>query len=501
MSEGGQGRTIVKNASVMMVGQMISWVLAMLTTIFLPRYLGPEVLGQFALVNSIWAIATMFAGFGTDTLLTKEIARNPGRTPQLVAIAISVRLLFFVVSTIAIAAYVFLAGYAQTLIYLFILVGLGQLMAHLAFVAGSALNGLERMSEGSIANIVGKIVYTGLVLAAIVGGLGIYAVSAVGVISGVASTGLLFYYLSRHQRLWSSFTLGDSIEILKSGAPFLLGSLVLMVYQQVDIIVMSNIVDYETVGWYNSARNIMGTLVFIPTIFIGAVFPALSRSHAEGSSLLPKITSKTIDMMLLCGVPIGLGLMTIASPLALLLFGEQFAPSGPAMAVMGVALIPVYLTIIMGYFLVATDRMASWLVVMVVGIIATVILDIILIPWGARTFNNGAIGGGLSYIITESAMVIAGVFLLPKGTLGWHNLWYAARVFGAGLVMVAVTWWFRNLFIGIPIAIGGAVYVGLIAAMRVVPPEDLALLIGMLQSKFGRILSFRKRQAVDVKGS
>jgi O-antigen/teichoic acid export membrane protein len=499
MSETGQGRTIVKNASVMMVGQLISWVLAMLTTIFVPRYLGPEVLGQFALVNSIWAIATMFAGFGTDTLLTKEIARNPERTSQLVAVAISVRMLFFVLSALIIAVYIYLMGYSQTIIYLFFLVGMGQLIGHFALVAGSALSGLERMSDGSIAGILGKIVYTSLVLLVIVGGLGIYAVAGVSIVSGTASVILLFYFLSRQKRIWSPFKPSDITRILKDGTPFLLSSLVLLIYQQVDVIVMSNLIDYQTVGWYNSARNITGTLLFIPTIFIGAVFPALSRSHAQGSSLLPKITSKTIDMMLLCGVPIGLGLMTVANPLALLLFGAQFAPSGPALAVLGIGLIPVYLTIIMGYFLIATDRLSAWLVVMVVGIIATLILDIILVPLCARMFNNGAIGGGLSYIVTESAMVVAGIFLLPRKILGWHNLWYAARVFGAGIVMVVVTWWFRDMFIAIPIVVGGVVYVGLIAALRVVPPEDLKLLTGMVESKFGRFLNFRKEQPADIK--
>jgi O-antigen/teichoic acid export membrane protein len=238
----------------------------------------------------------------------------------------------------------------------------------------------------------------------------------------------------------------------------------------------------------------------VPTIFISALFPALSRTYAQGSNAFGKIAGKGLDLMLLCSVPIGLGLFVIANPLVLLLLGETYAPSGPITAAMGIALIVTYQTSVLGQFLVATDRLSTWMVVMAAGIVATIGLDLILIPWCELWLHNGAIGGALSYIIVETLMVVAGYALIPKESIGWRNLWFAVRVFGAGLVMTVVTWPFRDQFILIPIAIGAIIYVGLIAAMRVVAPEDIRLLSEIAQRKLGRFIKLRKATPASTKG-
>ena len=68
------GTRVVKNASILMATQLITWALSLLLVVFLPRYLGAAAVGQFAIAGSIWAIMGMLVGFGMDTLLMKEIA-------------------------------------------------------------------------------------------------------------------------------------------------------------------------------------------------------------------------------------------------------------------------------------------------------------------------------------------------------------------------------------------------------------------------------------------
>ena len=65
-------------------------------------------------------------------------------------------------------------------------------------------------------------------------------------------------------------------------------------------------------------------------------------------------------------------------------------------------------------------------------------LDIVLVPWCQRMFGNGAVGAVLSFVITEFVMVVAGLRLLPKGTLGIGTVCKSSRILYAGLVMLAV---------------------------------------------------------------
>src|SRR5687767_4127839 len=122
------GTRVIKNASILMTTQLITWALSLLLVVFLPRYLGPTVVGEFAIAGSIWAIMGLLIGFGTDILLTKEIARQPDKTPELLGMALLLRMFFFILSCGAVAIYLQIMAYSPQIIHLTWLVGLSALI-------------------------------------------------------------------------------------------------------------------------------------------------------------------------------------------------------------------------------------------------------------------------------------------------------------------------------------------------------------------------------------
>ncbi len=112
---------------------------------------------------------------------------------------------------------------------------------------------------------------------------------------------------------------------------------------------------------------------------------------------------------------------------------------------------------------------------MMAATVITIPIDIIVIPWCQQLFGNGAMGGSISYIITEMGMTVAGLLLLPKGTINKSNVWTAARILLSGLLMIGGVWWVRNFFIAIPILTGAVTYLLSIYLLRVITPEDWTL--------------------------
>jgi ABC-type glycerol-3-phosphate transport system permease component len=74
------------------------------------------------------------------------------------------------------------------------------------------------------------------------------------------------------------------------------------------------------------------------------------------------------------------------------------------LAVRGIVLIFAFLNTLIGLFMIATDRQKAWTIVLGAAVLATIPLDIVLIPWAQRTFANGALGGAVAYIFTEISM-------------------------------------------------------------------------------------------------
>src|SRR5436190_22972493 len=103
--------TIFKNAGAMMASQITTWALTLLLTVFLPRYLGAARMGELQLSIGLWSLMGVLITFGMDTLLVKEIARQPSSTVELLVTTFALRGLLYILSFGAVALYLHLLRY------------------------------------------------------------------------------------------------------------------------------------------------------------------------------------------------------------------------------------------------------------------------------------------------------------------------------------------------------------------------------------------------------
>jgi len=475
------GQRVGRNVGALLFSQLTTWGLTLLLTIFLPRYLGAAPVGKFQLANSIWAVVAVLVTFGMDVLLTKEIARAPEQAGDLFGTSVVLRALLYLLGLGAVFSYLRLCRYPQSTIVVALIVGLASLVQQFIGACQATLQGLERMEYMAVGNIAGKAVNTAACLALLLLGRGVYAIAAVAVVAALVSLSIHVAALVRLHVLRLRWNLLAARRMLRAGLPYLLSGLFLVAYGQVDVMIISLLVDDRTVGWYGAASQLFSTLLFIPSVLVTAIFPVLSRLHTQDPARLPGLLRRVFDLLLVLSVPIGLGLVVVADPLVSLLFGPDFAPSGPVLALLGVTLIVTYQNMLVGQYMISIDRQNTWTLVMAAAVAATVPLDLLLVPWCRTLLGNGAVAGALSFLVTESGMMVAGLLLLPRGTLGRADLWLALRVMAAGLLMAVAAWYCRRLFIVIPVAVGAAIYSMLALALGLFSTEDRALLARLMR--------------------
>lgn len=492
---GTNNKTIIKNASALLVAQPVTWALTLALTIVLPRYLGAEAAGQLGVAASLWAIAGIFISFGMDTFLAKEIARYPERAGELLATSLILRGLFYLVSCGLVSLYIYLAGFSGQMIALVFITGLAQIFWRVDSALEAVQQGFETMQYISIATVISKALTTALGLGVVFLRLDIYAAASIGVITSLATLLLQLFFLLRHHRLSLRPRLGLLPFIFKSSTPFLFSAIGIGLYKQIDVQVIAAFAGTKTVGWYNSALTLYATLFFVPTTLSTVVFPALSRSFIHNPGASKQILDKVFNLVCFISIPISLGLFVIAQPLVLLLYGPDFAPAGGVLMLMSLVVLFSHQNVLVGRYLYTIERQGTWAMVLFASAVATLPLDLLFIPWCLRLFGNGALGGAISYFITELTMFIVGIRLIPSGVLGWSNLGVGARALLAGLLMVAAIWWCREMFIAIPVAIGAAVYLAAALALRVVPLDDLRTLVNVL---LGFVNRRRRRSAPRV---
>jgi O-antigen/teichoic acid export membrane protein len=411
-----------------------------------------------------------------DTYLNKRIARNPETVAGLIGTSLVIRTAFFVIGFGLVAAYAFVVNYSIQVFWILFIIGISILFQQYATVFRSALEGFERMHFIALADVFSKLFTTVVGITLLLHGSGVLLIATISIGASLISLGIQSYYFKQTQAIRLRFNRSLAVEMLRESTTYLSVLIFRTIYIQIDIIVISLLVNETVIGWYGAADSLFGTLLFVPSVLITAVFPALSRLFEENEEALKQLMHRSFILLLLLSVPIGLGLFAIADNVVVLLFGEEFVNSGPVLAIMGIVLIFTYQNMLIGRFLLATNRQRKWAVVMAVATLATIPLDLVLIPWSQQTFGNGAIGGALAFIVTESCMLIVGLNFLPKGSLNRKTLWMAARVVFIGLIMVLVVWQVRSIFLAIPVILGILVYGVLALMVGILTSDDLLLL-------------------------
>jgi O-antigen/teichoic acid export membrane protein len=472
----GAQRSVGRNMGALMSSQVVTWTLATLLVWLVPRYLGATAFGEIGLASSIWLIAGVLVMFGTTTLLTVEIARHRETSLALVNRVLRVRLVLFLVAVPIVAAVMVIGPYPRSTIEVTALIGVGTIFSLFVTAYGGALYGLQEMGHTARVDVITKVAVTiGTVGVLLLGGrlIPVAIVSVASVLLAAAMTGRIFHRVAADYTEPSRFA---GRALLAVSAAFLVAEAARVIYQQIDTVVMSLLVDREAIGWYNAADTLFGSLLFVPVIVSTALFPAIAELHERSPHEVGAMLRRSFNTLLLAAVPIGLGTIVVAPSFVRFLYGPGFAESAPVLAVYGVVVILSSQTILLGRFALATDRVRFWSSLMVVVTVLSVPLDFVLVPWTDREFSNGAIGGALAYVVTETLLIAIGIWKLAPGLLDRVTWMRIARLTIAGAAMLAVSWPVRDQFFLIPGIVSMVVYVVVIVALRTLDPSEKVLL-------------------------
>ena len=460
----------------------------------IPRYFGAEAVGWFTVAASLWTMAAMVIGLGTSVFLTTEFARRRADAGGLVGPVVRLRLLTSCAAFAVVLGFAAVAGYRSEVVTMVAIVGAATVLASLADVSGSALVGLERMGDVGRADVTSKLASTVAALALLALTRNLFLVIASGIVLAIVRGALQFRSLGRVATLDFSAPWADVRATVRSASPFLVAGLAIVLYQQIDAVVMSLLVEDRQLGWYGAADGLFTTLLFAPTILTTSLLPALAREHANDAAAARRLLGQSFDALLLAAVPLGLAVVVSAWAGTRLLYGPKFAGAAPVLAVYGVVLVYTSFAILFGSYAAATGRQRVWNLVMATAIAATIPLDLVLVPWTERRYGNGAIAGALSYVVTESMMVAVGLGLLARHLLTARRMRRVALCLVAGGAQFAAGWPLRQLPVVLPAAAGLAAYGTAVVLLRVPTPAERDLtrrVIGRAVERGRRLLPAR----------
>jgi O-antigen/teichoic acid export membrane protein len=420
-------RRVARNAAVRMAGEVVAKLGSLAFFVTMARQLGTHGFGEFQFALALTGALAFVAGFGTDNLIAREVARDRTRAGGLLADAAAIKVLGGALMLGVAALIVNLGDYTAEGRAAVYVVGVGSLCEVIVKSWHAVFQGHERLELVSATLIVQRLVTAAVGIAVLLAGGGVVAAAVVyaggALLSVLVAEGLLRRLGVRRASLAASRWL----PLMRAGVPIGLISLLMILLLRIDVTMLSFLADTAAVGIFGVAYRLVEATQFIAGAMAMAVLPWLARATAAARGY--RLGLKAVTAVLL---PLGLVFVLFARPIVTILYGHAFDRSVLPLQLLGMITLLYGLNAFSSVSLIARDRPLTYAIVIVPVIVLDIVLNLVLIP------RYGADGAAFNALLASALLAALGLWQ-AHAVLGPADLVGAFTGPGlAGAVMVAI---------------------------------------------------------------
>ncbi|MBI4812133.1 flippase [Candidatus Falkowbacteria bacterium] len=462
---------IAKNTSYFTLALILQKVISFTYFIVIARALGPEDLGKYYFAISFTTIFAVFIDLGLANVLTREVARAEEKAGQFLNSVLAVKLPLSVISFGALVILTNVLGYPELTRQLIYLSSVSMLLDSFTASFYAVSRGFHNLFFESVGSVIFQIIVLLSGIFILRGGGGLrWLIGALALAS-------IFNFLYSFVLVWRKWGVKIKLQaewaivrtIIKIAIPFGLFGIFQRVYTYLDSVLLSSLAGDIYVGFYQVAFKIIFALQFLPAAFIASLYPAMSAYWQKNREQLGIIFERAMNYLIIISLPIAVGIISLADKIVLL-FKSGYGGSVLPLQLNMLALPFIFLAFPVGSLLNACDRQKTNTVIMGVGLAASVIMNVILIP------RFQAVGASVTVLAVNALMFILGMMIVPRITP--YKAGRIIKVFFKSLISVAVmaaAALYLKSFINIfaVVAMGGVVYFFTLVLLKGLRKEDI----------------------------
>jgi O-antigen/teichoic acid export membrane protein len=409
-------RRIARNTLLLFSSNVLGLLLSFFYLIYATRYLGAGNYGILSLGLAFTSIVGFFTDIGLVSVTIRDVARDRSLVEKYAGNIVVLKLLLAILTFILTVLIVHLLEYPETTAAVIYVILLSVIFTAFAGVFIGIFQAFEKMEYVAIGSVLNNFIM-------LMGAL--FAISKEANVQGFAyiylfaSIILFIYNLFVSRRMFIRPRLELDLDLcrylIREALPFGLSAFFIRIYYYIDIFMISLIIvnPNEIMGWYNAAYRLVFVLSFIPTTFLMAMYPIMSKCHISADESLGFMFERSFKYMLIIAVPIGVGTTLLAEKIIYATYGPAFAPSSIALQILIWSEVLIFLNSVFGNLLNSTNRQAVVAKQTILASILNILLNLVLIP------SNSYVGASIATVITTS---FAFIFLLTSTSKSGYRL-------------------------------------------------------------------------------
>ena len=401
MEKGTKGR-FAKNITWLLGGKIVNMLLQFVVSLATARYLGSSNFGTINYVNAYVSFFSSIASLGLSVIVIKEIALGKRDNNEIIWTSIWMRFVTAILSTISIVGLMYITqGNDPQVILIAVLESLAIIFS--SFDTINYYFQAKLLSKWS--SIAGVLAYIGMSLYRIY----LLATNADIVWFAFAtSTDMIFLTLFlmifyvRIEGFHSRFNWSVGKQLLKQSYHYLIAGLITVLYAQVDRVMIGNMIDNTSVGYYSTALTISSLWSMIPGALVQSLSPILYETAAKDRNLYLRRFRQSYAVIFWLNAAYSIFVCIFAYWLILFLYGQEYLAGANA------------LRIVVWYYGLSTMSSLNQVYLSnegknkyinlfcFAGLITDVVLNAIMIPlWG---INGAAIATLITQVVIQIIM-------------------------------------------------------------------------------------------------
>jgi O-antigen/teichoic acid export membrane protein len=457
-------RSAARNISILAGSQLLMWIAAIVFTIAQARYLGPARFGELSVALSYAALLAVLIDFGCEMQLSRLVAQRSSGHVDALAAAMMIRGGLWLLAMPCLVLATLGLGYDRELQESILLVAVSVLILGISNTIGAYLQGREHFLLPAVASIAQRLTATVVGIAMLMTRPDLTAVASAFVIAGIVN--LLVLIVGARGRLLLRVSPRKALALFRSTVPLGVYAIATSVYFGVDMIILQRLAPAENVGWYAAAFRLFSVATIIPSVVAGiALYPVLSRLSVDSRGELRAVIDKTLTLLTIAGVAVGLVLMLFAERIVILLYpAEAYAEAASALRLLAPGVVFIYVNWILASSLLSLHQERRLAVVAVMAALLNALANLFAISLYRQD------GAAVVTSLTELFVLVSLAGLMPRDLLGSENLRMVTRTLLAAGATALVLFPIREqeLFITVPLAlcVFGLLAIGLQAVSR-----------------------------------
>jgi O-antigen/teichoic acid export membrane protein len=445
-------RTVAANFLAVSIASGLTVLIGIFATAYSRRVLGPAAVG---LVNWNAAALTYLALLASPALQIigqRDIASDPRQTAPITSLVLSLQFLLAIVAYAATLVLAFASLRGADASALLVLQGLSLIVS--AGTVTWVLQAHQRMVAPSIASLAVNLLQVPALIALVRQPDDVYVFVLYTLPFSLAVVVFNFWYLQHLGLLRVGELrprLAGTTAFLSQAWPLALSQGAGLLIYNCGAIILGFTHSDEEVGFYTTAYRLMFMSTVLSGAMLTAYFPVLARVHHDPPQAA-RVSGEFATLMAWMGLPIAALGWACGRHVNDLLFGAQFAASGPYFEWLCLAIGLVFVNIGLGTPLLAWGYQRLHLKIAATAATLSVVLSLVLIPrhggWGAVAAILTAEGSVLAMIMVARWRLGVGRHSLAAVLLAPSLCSLAVALAIVALPRAAAAYWWLELAIG-----------------------------------------------------